>query len=119
MVLADGLCTRSPTEFWGIGQPLAGKVGAEPIEPDKAPNPELSTARGTEFDLPPLALENAIVPISENKSISPNATLADRCPLSALFSQTLVAFTLEVDYEFERRMENAGFPGTILSRLVW
>ena len=69
--------------------------------------------------MPPLALKNSIVPISENKSISPNATIEDRCPLSALLSQTLVAFTLELDYEFERRMENAGFPGTILSRLVW
>lgn len=59
------------------------------------------------------------MPTSANKSISANATLAQWCPLSALLSQTLVAFTLEVDYEFERRMESAGFPGTILSRLVW
>jgi hypothetical protein len=30
-----------------------------------------------------------------------------------------VAFTLELDYEFERRMGAAGFPGAILSRVVW
>jgi hypothetical protein len=35
-------------------------------------------------------------------------------PLSALLSQMLVAFTLEVDNEFERRMSDAGHPGASL-----
>lgn len=59
------------------------------------------------------------MPINEDKSSSQNDALTGRLPLSALLSQTLVAFTLEVDYEFECRMKDAGFPGTILSRLVW
>ena len=39
-------------------------------------------------------------------------------PLSALLSQVLVAFTVELDNEFERRMLQAGEPGTI-SMGVW
>jgi len=40
-------------------------------------------------------------------------------PLSALLSQLLVAFTVEFDNEFERRMSEAGHPGERLSLLVW
>jgi hypothetical protein len=40
-------------------------------------------------------------------------------PLSALLSQTLVAFTIELDNEFERQMGEAGFPGARLSLIVW
>ena len=40
-------------------------------------------------------------------------------PLSALLSQVLVAFTLEFDNEFERRMAEAGHPGSPLSLVVW
>jgi DNA-binding MarR family transcriptional regulator len=39
--------------------------------------------------------------------------------LSALLSQVLVAFTIEFDNEFERRMGEAGFPGARLSLVVW
>jgi DNA-binding MarR family transcriptional regulator len=39
--------------------------------------------------------------------------------LSALLSQVLVAFTLEFDNEFERRMGEAGCPGMLLSLGVW
>jgi len=39
--------------------------------------------------------------------------------LSALLSQVLVAFTVEFDNEFERRMGEAGFPGARLSLVVW
>jgi len=39
--------------------------------------------------------------------------------LSALLSQTLVAFTVELDNEFERRMHEAGYPGAVLSLVVW
>ena len=46
------------------------------------------------------------------------AVRADRC-LSALLSQTLVAFTLEFDNEFERRMQQANYPGALLSLVVW
>lgn len=42
-----------------------------------------------------------------------------RCPLSALLSQVLVAYTLEFDNEFERRMGEAGYPGAVLSLIVW
>jgi hypothetical protein len=45
--------------------------------------------------------------------------MADRRPLSALLSQVLVAFTVEFDNEFERRMSEAGYPGARLSRVVW
>jgi hypothetical protein len=40
-------------------------------------------------------------------------------PLSALLSQVLVAFTVEFDNEFERRMGEAGYPGARLSLVVW
>jgi len=39
--------------------------------------------------------------------------------LSALISQTLVAYTLEFDNEFERRMHEAGYAGMMLSLGVW
>jgi hypothetical protein len=45
--------------------------------------------------------------------------MADERPLSALLSQVLVAFTVEFDNEFERRMSEAGYPGARLSRVVW
>jgi len=40
-------------------------------------------------------------------------------PLPALLSQVLVAFTVELDNEFERRMGEAGYPGARLSLIVW
>ena len=40
-------------------------------------------------------------------------------PLPALLSQVLVAFTVEFDNEFERRMAEAGYPGALLSLAVW
>lgn len=39
--------------------------------------------------------------------------------LAALLSQVLVAFTVEFDNEFERRMGEAGYPGARLSLVVW
>lgn len=44
---------------------------------------------------------------------------APRKPLSALLSQTLVAYTLELDGEFERRMREAHTPGARLSLVLW
>jgi hypothetical protein len=40
-------------------------------------------------------------------------------PLSALLSQVLVAFTIELDNEFERRMTESGYAGARLSLVVW
>ena len=45
--------------------------------------------------------------------------MSSKLPLSALLSQVLVAFTLEFDNEFERRMGEAGYPGAMLSYVVW
>jgi len=45
-------------------------------------------------------------------------TDSDR-PLSALLSQVLVAFTIELDNEFERRIVEAGYPGARLSLVLW
>jgi hypothetical protein len=45
-------------------------------------------------------------------------TDSDR-PLSALLSQVLVAFTIELDNEFEWRMGEAGYPGARLSLVLW
>ncbi len=45
--------------------------------------------------------------------------IASRRPLSALLSQVLVAFTVEFDNEFERRMGEAGYSGARLSLVVW
>lgn len=44
---------------------------------------------------------------------------AARRPISALLSQIIVAFTVEVDNEFERQMAQAGYPGARLSLVVW
>ncbi len=58
----------------------------------------------------------------QNRTPSPAApaaaVLAAR-PLSALLSQALVAFTLEVDNEFARRLAAAGYSGAGLSLVVW
>jgi hypothetical protein len=40
-------------------------------------------------------------------------------PLSALLSQVLVAYTVELDNYFELGMSRAGFPGARLSLVVW
>ncbi len=40
-------------------------------------------------------------------------------PLSSLLSQALVAFTIELDNEFERRMAESGNHGARLSLVVW
>lgn len=45
--------------------------------------------------------------------------MASSQPLSTLLSQILVAFTIEIDNEFERRMGEAGYPGARLSLVVW
>ncbi len=50
---------------------------------------------------------------------SANRAAGSDRPLSALLSQVLVAFTVELDNEFERRMGEAGYPGALLSLVVW
>jgi hypothetical protein len=40
-------------------------------------------------------------------------------PISTLLSQVLVAFTIELDNEFEKRMDESGYPGARLSLVVW
>ncbi len=40
-------------------------------------------------------------------------------PLSALLSQVLVAFTLELDDEFEKQMHESGYAGASLSVVIW
>jgi hypothetical protein len=42
-----------------------------------------------------------------------------RRPLSALLSQILVVFTVELDNEFELRMAASGYPGARLSWMIW
>ena len=39
--------------------------------------------------------------------------------MSALLSAALVGFTVEFDNEFESRMRQAGYPGSVLSLTVW
>ena len=39
--------------------------------------------------------------------------------LATLLSQALVAFTVELDNEFERRMGEAGYPGARVSLVLW
>jgi hypothetical protein len=50
--------------------------------------------------------------------VPPNEDSSAR-PLSALLSQVLVAFTVELDNEFEWRMLQSGHPGARLSLKVW
>jgi len=47
------------------------------------------------------------------------AANSTRKPLSALLSQLLVAYTIELDNEFELRMAAAGFLGDRLSLVLW
>jgi hypothetical protein len=49
----------------------------------------------------------------------PRASVDLRRPLSALLSQVLVVFTVELDNEFELRMAASGYPGATLSWMVW
>ncbi len=49
----------------------------------------------------------------------PAADRASKLPLPTLLSQLLVAFIVELDNEFERRMGEAGHPGARLSLVVW
>jgi hypothetical protein len=51
--------------------------------------------------------------------VSTTCGVTSRRSLSALLSQVLVAFTIELDNEFERRMGEAGYPGARLSLVVW
>ncbi len=52
--------------------------------------------------------------------VSATHEIAARRPLSALLSQVLVAYTVELDNEFERRMRNAGYyAGARFSLVVW
>jgi hypothetical protein len=51
--------------------------------------------------------------------VSTTRGITSRRSLSALLSQVLVAFTVELDNEFERRMGEAGYPGARLSLVVW
>jgi hypothetical protein len=50
----------------------------------------------------------------ENVSLVSTHGIAARRSLSALLSQVLVAFTVEFDNEFERRMGVARYPGAIV-----
>jgi hypothetical protein len=45
--------------------------------------------------------------------------VGDARPLSSLLSQVLVAFTLELDNEFERQMGETGYLGARLSLVLW
>ncbi|MGH9594369.1 MAG: hypothetical protein ACRD5L_14850, partial [Bryobacteraceae bacterium] len=59
-------------------------------------------------------------PKVKNQSASGNLPQLDAPrPLAALLSQVLVAFTIELDNEFERRMAESGVPGARLSLMVW
>jgi hypothetical protein len=51
--------------------------------------------------------------------VSTTQGTSSRRALSVLVSQVLVAFTVEFDNEFERRMGEAGYPGARLSLVVW
>jgi hypothetical protein len=51
--------------------------------------------------------------VSTTRGISSSRSLA------ILLSQVLVAFTVEFDNEFERRMGEAGYLGAQLSLVVW
>jgi hypothetical protein len=51
--------------------------------------------------------------------VSSTQGIASGRSVSALLSQVLVAFTVEFDNEFERRMGEAGYPGARLSLMVW
>src|ERR1051326_2555659 len=53
------------------------------------------------------------------RSRAMNGTSTSARPLSALLSQLLVAFTVELDNEFERQMRESGYPGARLSLVVW
>lgn len=52
-------------------------------------------------------------------SMMENSSIASMRSLSALLSQVLVAFTVEFDNEFERRMGEAGYAGARLPLVVW
>lgn len=53
------------------------------------------------------------------KPAANHSEVVESRPLSALLSQVLVAFTVELDNEFERRMGDAGYVGARLSWVIW
>jgi hypothetical protein len=61
-----------------------------------------------------------MVTVRQGGSVEPTTarTIWSR-PLPTLLSQLLVAFTIEFDNEFERRMGESGYPGARLSLVVW
>jgi hypothetical protein len=76
-----------------------------PLSP--AFNPGLQSFAHHESSMPP-----------KTKSAG-KSTPAPSRPLFALLSQIIVAYTVEFDNEFERRMSEAGHPGAGLSLMVW
>lgn len=54
--------------------------------------------------------------VKESESVMPEPPVRS---ISALLSQVLVAFTVEFDNEFERQMNEAGYPGARLSLVIW
>jgi DNA-binding MarR family transcriptional regulator len=54
-----------------------------------------------------------------NPGASRPGNVSSARPLFALLSQALVAFIVEFDNEFERRMAEAGQPGALLSMVLW
>jgi hypothetical protein len=59
------------------------------------------------------------MPKKEGPTVSGTTNAPAARPLCALLSQVLVAFTIEFDNEFERRMNKAGYHGTTLSMVLW
>jgi hypothetical protein len=55
----------------------------------------------------------------QDVSLESTSGISSTRALSVLLSQVLVAFTVEFDNEFERRMGEAGYPGARLSLAVW
>jgi hypothetical protein len=58
-------------------------------------------------------------PVKKRLVMTGNTDVGRSRSLSALLSQTLVAFTVEFDNEFELRMRQAGYPGALLSLVLW
>ncbi len=56
---------------------------------------------------------------NEGGAVGNSGAVASVRPLPALLSQVLVAFTVELDNEFERRMTEAGYAGALLSLMAW
>ncbi len=100
-------------------RPPIGSQGAEVLRDVEVPILEACINRPWQCERPWRKRAKAKLGSMSEKKVSTIQEISSIRSLSALLSQVLVAFTVEFDNEFERRMGEAGDPGARLSLVLW